>query len=123
MLTPTRGILGILALCAALPVEAAPFWGARESKPADTSVASLKHGEFIWLGDAITTGPIVIVVSLDRQLGFVYRNGVLIGATTVSTGRPGHETPTGVFVILQKDIDHRSTIYDSAPMPYMQRLT
>jgi hypothetical protein len=53
----------------------------------------------------------------------VYRNGILIGATTVSTGRPGHLTPTGVFTVLQKQKEHRSTIYDGAPMPYMERLT
>jgi hypothetical protein len=64
-----------------------------------------------------------MVVSLTEQKAFVYRNGILIGATTVSTGRPGHVTPTGVFTVLQKQKDHRSTIYDGAPMPYMERLT
>ena len=41
----------------------------------------------------------------------------------VSTGRPGHSTPTGVFTILQKQIEHYSSKYDSAPMPYMERIT
>jgi hypothetical protein len=100
-----------------------PFWGAREAMPADTSVASLKQGQFIWYANAVPDGPMLMVVSLNEQRAYVYRNGVLIGATTVSTGRKGHETPTGVFTILQKDKDHRSTIYDAAPMPYMQRLT
>ena len=62
-------------------------------------------------------------VSISEQRAYVYRNGVLIGATTVSTGRPGHVTPTGVFTVLQKQKEHRSTIYDGAPMPYMERLT
>lgn len=100
-----------------------PFWGARESMPVDTPAASLKHGQFVWYANAVPDGPMLMVVSLNEQRAYVYRNGVLIGATTVSTGRKGHETPTGVFTILQKDKDHRSTIYDSAPMPYMQRLT
>ncbi len=104
-------------------VDAVPLWGTKQSSPADTLPSQFKHGEWIWLGDAINTGPMVMIVNLSEQLGYVYRNGVLIGVTTVSTGRPGHETPTGVFTILQKDKDHRSTIYDSAPMPYMQRLT
>jgi hypothetical protein len=64
-----------------------------------------------------------MVVSITEQRAYVYRNGILIGATTVSTGRPGHLTPTGVFTVLQKQKEHRSTIYDGAPMPYMQRLT
>ncbi|HEY6642021.1 L,D-transpeptidase [Povalibacter sp.] len=117
----------VLSLLAAVlfsqPAGAVPFWGAKQSLPADTPPAQLKHGEWIWLGDAIQTGPMVMVVDLSEQRAYVYRNGLLIGVTSVSTGRPGHETPSGVFTILQKDRDHRSTIYDSAPMPYMQRLT
>ncbi|HMN45617.1 MAG TPA: L,D-transpeptidase [Povalibacter sp.] len=122
----TRNLWQALLLAAVLlsqSVGAVPIWGARQSQPADTPPSQLKHGEWIWLGDAIDTGPMVMVVNLSEQRAYVYRNGVLIGVTTVSTGRPGHETPTGVFTILQKDKDHRSTIYDSAPMPYMQRLT
>ena len=65
----------------------------------------------------------MLVVSLDEQRAYVYRNGIAIGLTTISSGKAGHETPTGVFTILQKDKDHRSNLYNSAPMPYMQRLT
>ncbi len=100
-----------------------PFWGSHESVPAGTPIESLHKGEFLWMADAVTSGPIVMVVSLEDQKAFVYRNGVLIAATSVSTGRPGHQTPTGVFTVLQKQKEHRSTIYDGAPMPYMQRLT
>src|SRR3984893_7865432 len=100
-----------------------PFWGAKTSVPIDTPLDKLKKGEFLWIGDAVTSGPIVMVVSVTEQRAYVYRNGILIGATTVSTGRPGHVTPTGVFTVLQKQKEHRSTIYDGAPMPYMERLT
>jgi hypothetical protein len=41
----------------------------------------------------------------------------------VSTGKPGHSTPPGVFSILQRNRFHRSNLYSNAPMPYMQRLT
>ncbi len=40
----------------------------------------------------------------------------------VSTGVPGHPTPTGVFTILEKERWHHSNIYSGAPMPFMQRL-
>jgi hypothetical protein len=100
-----------------------PFWGAKESRPADTPFADLEQGEFIWFGDVARSGPLLMVVSLDEQRAYVYRNGVLTGVTTASTGKKGHETPTGVFTILQKNKDHFSNIYDNAPMPYMQRLT
>jgi hypothetical protein len=112
-----------IALHAPLRAASVPFWGAKASVPIDTPIDQLKKGEFIWLGEALTSGPVVMVVSITEQKAFVYRNGVLIGATTVSTGRPGHLTPTGVFTVLQKQKEHRSTIYDGAPMPYMERLT
>jgi hypothetical protein len=41
----------------------------------------------------------------------------------VSTGKPGKATPTGVFTVLQKKVDHESSIYKGAKMPHMQRLT
>jgi L,D-transpeptidase catalytic domain len=103
--------------------DSVPFWGAKESVAAGTPISQLKKGEFLWMAEAVSSGPIVMVVSITEQKAYVYRNGILIGATTVSTGRPGHLTPTGVFTVLQKQVEHRSTIYDGAPMPYMERLT
>ena len=112
-----------VALSAPALAGSVPFWGAKASVPIDTPINELKKGEFLWMGEAVTTGPVVMVVSITEQRAYVYRNGILIGATTVSTGRPGHPTPTGVFTVLQKQKEHRSTIYDGAPMPYMERLT
>lgn len=117
-------LLSTLLLCAALPGAAAvPFWGARQSSPVDTQPAALKPGQWVWGGDDKNAGPMAVVVSLTEQRAYVYRNGILMAWTTVSTGKAGHETPTGVFTILQKDKDHRSSLYNSAPMPYQQRLT
>jgi len=115
-------ILGV-GLPPAAQADSVPFWGAKASVPIDTPINQLKKGEFLWMGEAVTTGPVVMVVSITEQRAYVYRNGILIGATTISTGRPGHLTPTGVFTVLQKQKEHRSTIYDGAPMPYMERLT
>jgi len=83
----------------------------------------LKPGDYIWAPEIAPRGPLMMIVSLATQRGTLYRNGVPIAITTVSTGKAGHETPTGVFTILQRDVDHRSSLYDDAPMPYMQRLT
>jgi L,D-transpeptidase catalytic domain len=116
-------LLACTVLCALAQAGSVPFWGAKASVSIDTPISQLKKGEFLWMGEAVTSGPVVMVVSLTEQKAYVYRNGVLIGATTVSTGRPGHLTPTGVFTVLQKQKEHRSTIYDGAPMPYMERLT
>jgi L,D-transpeptidase-like protein len=118
MLSATGVALQVPALA-----DSVPFWGAKDSVPIDTPISQLKKGEFLWMAEAVSTGPVVMVVSITEQRAYVYRNGILIGATTVSTGRPGHQTPTGVFTVLQKQKEHRSTIYDGAPMPYMERLT
>ena len=115
-----------LLLLFALPASALtePFWGAKSSSPADTPPEALQQGEFVWEEKvARTDGPIAIVVSLPEQRAYVYRNGLRIGYTTVSTGKQGHRTPTGVFTILQKDKHHRSSTYNNAAMPYTQRLT
>lgn len=102
---------------------ATPFWGDRESQPIDTAPEALDPGQFVWNPAAAPDGPIVVMVSLDEQVARVYRNGIAIGWASVSSGKPGHETPTGVFVTLQKDKDHHSSTYNNAPMPYTQRLT
>ncbi|MBJ7439615.1 MAG: L,D-transpeptidase [Sphingopyxis sp.] len=87
------------------------------------AVERLKPGEYIWAPQVAPEGPIMIVVSLQRQRAYIYRNGVIIGISTVSTGSEGRETPVGIFTVLQKHIDHKSNLYDNAPMPFMQRLT
>ena len=87
------------------------------------AIAKLKPGQYLWAPAIAPSGPVLVIVSLARQDAFVYRNGVLIGVSTVSTGTKGHETPTGVFTILQKNVKHYSNLYNNAPMPYMQRLT
>jgi len=102
---------------------AVPFWGAKDSSPAGTAAAALKPGQFVWAPGVAPDGPIVVVVSLTEQRAYVYRNGIDVGYTTVSTGKPGHDTPTGIFTILQKDKNHHSSKYNDAAMPYQERLT
>lgn len=86
-------------------------------------IASLKPGQFTWHPERSPNGPVAIIVSLPRQRVHLYRNGIRIAVSTCSSGKAGHQTPTGVFVILQKDRDHKSSTYDDAPMPNMNRLT
>lgn len=113
-------LLLVVNMVAAIPASAQ-----RPGAPATVAdaVEKLKPGEFIWTPQVAPEGPMMIVVSLQRQRAYVYRNGVIIGVSTASTGIEGRETPTGVFTVLQKDIDHKSNLYDDAPMPFMQRLT
>ena len=84
---------------------------------------NLKPGQYIWESARAPTGPALVVVNLHTQRLLFFRNGVPIAASTVSSGKTGHETPTGVFTILQKNEKHFSKTYNNAPMPNMQRLT
>lgn len=83
----------------------------------------MKAGDFVWEPEKSPNGLVAIIVSIPDQRVHVYRNGIRIGLSTCSTGKKGHSTPTGVFTILQKDKDHRSSTYNNAPMPNMNRLT
>jgi hypothetical protein len=96
---------------------------AAEAAPAAMEDKPLRPGEFVWQPERSATGEVEMVVSLPLQRAYVYRGGILIGVTTVSTGREGHRTPTGTFGILQKRPRHFSNRYNNAPMPFMQRLT
>ena len=68
-------------------------------------------------------GPLVIVVSIERQKVTVYNSKGVFAESPVSSGMKGHSTPMGVFSIIQKHKFHHSNIYSGAPMPYMQRIT
>lgn len=83
----------------------------------------LKPGDFSWFPDQSPAGPVAIVVSIPDQRVVVYRGGQPIAVSTCSTGKAGHDTPTGTFTILEKAKVHHSSIYNNASMPNMERLT
>ena len=85
--------------------------------------SEFKNGDYVWHPEISPAGPVMIIVSLPGQRMYVYRNGVRIGLSTVSTGTKSHATPTGIFTILQKKVRHESNVYKGARMPHMQRLT
>ena len=89
---------------------------AQVAKPA----RDLKAGEWSWYPERSESGPVAVIASLSEQLAFVYRNGIRIGVTTISSGRPGYETPTGVFTVLRKEKMHHSSKYNNAAMPDSQ---
>jgi hypothetical protein len=68
-------------------------------------------------------GPLILAISIDRQVLKVYDANGYFAETPISTGMRGHSTPMGVFSIIEKQKFHRSNIYSGAPMPYMQRIT
>ena len=89
-------------------------------------------------------------ISLSQQRAFFYKDGQLAGMSRISSGREGRNTVTGNFRIIQKDLNHVSSlfcdyvdangnviqkdvdtskdpkpkgaIYDGAKMPYFMRI-
>jgi hypothetical protein len=91
--------------------------------PTGRPTGALKPGEYWWQPQLSPRGPVVVLVSIPQQTMHVYRNGILIGRSTISSGSKGNDTPGGVYTILEKKETHHSKKYDNAPMPNMQRLT
>jgi hypothetical protein len=112
-----------LVVCALARPLAANASGHTKGRALQPLASELKPGDYIWHPEISPSGPVVVIVSLPEQRMYVYRNGVRIGRSTVSTGKPGKRTPTGVFTVLQKKVSHESSIYKGAQMPHMQRLT
>jgi lipoprotein-anchoring transpeptidase ErfK/SrfK len=114
--------LFVLSLVTAAPAMEKPA-AHTKGAPTGKSTGPLKPGEYWWKPEISPAGPVVALVSIPQQVMHVYRNGILIGRSSVSTGAPGHGTPSGVFTILEKEKTHYSRTYNNAPMPNMQRLT
>jgi lipoprotein-anchoring transpeptidase ErfK/SrfK len=100
----------LTALTAASPADAAP----RQTPPEQTTegAAPRDAGE-----------PIMAIVSIKSQKVTIYDGDGWVLRAPVSTGTAGRETPPGVFSVVQKDKDHRSSLYDDAWMPHMLRIT
>ena len=104
--------LAALATLVALTALTASAEAAKQARQPIEAVAPREAGE-----------PIMAIVSIKSQQVTFYDSDGWILRAPVSTGTTGRETPAGVFAIVEKDKDHRSTMYDDAWMPNMQRIT
>jgi lipoprotein-anchoring transpeptidase ErfK/SrfK len=103
-----------------------------------------------WNGDSMP-GPPRMVISLREQKIYFYKAGQLAGISPISSGREGMATRAGNFSVIEKDIDHKSSlfgdyvsrdgtilkreidvrkdsrppgaVFDAARMPYFMRIT
>lgn len=82
----------------------------------------LAFGDYAWNDRGVPAGPVWVRVDLARQTLSVFRAGHEIGATLILYGADGKPTPPGVYPVLERAREHRSTLYD-AEMPFMLRLT
>lgn len=61
--------------------------------------------------NALTLSNSKIIICIPQQRARLYVNGKVALDWPVSTGTNGHETPTGVFRVMEKDVDHKSSRY------------
>ncbi|MFM2169692.1 MAG: hypothetical protein RIS79_4063 [Verrucomicrobiota bacterium] len=65
-----------------------------------------------WKGDRVQGSP-RILIDLSQQVVKYYKGGQMVGAAPISSGREGCGTVRGTYRIIEKDEDHRSSIYGS----------
>src|SRR4030095_4069549 len=99
--------IGLLTASQAMEKPSFHTKGTPTGKPTGT----LKPGDYWWNLQLSPSGPVVVLVSIPQQTMHVYRNGILIGRSTVSSGAKGRSTPPGVFTLLEKKQTHRSKKY------------
>ena len=102
-----------------LPAAAAHDGPKEKHKPKHREAAHVPKDPF----DSMPKGPLQIIISINQQRLHLYSGGAHVTDALIASGMPGHATPMGVFSVIEKDRYHRSNIYSSAPMPYMQRIT
>lgn len=109
--SPSAVAMAAAVIALTIPPFEASAKPARRAQPAETA-APREHGD-----------PVMAIVSIRSQQVTLYDAEGWILRAPVSTGVKERETPAGVFAIVEKDKDHRSTMYDDAWMPNMQRIT
>jgi len=82
----------------------------------------LDHGGYRWDDTGVAKGPTWIRVDLKSQILSVFRDGHEIGTAVIVYGAQSKQTPPGIYPILAKAREHRSSLYD-AEMPFTLRLT
>jgi hypothetical protein len=103
-----------------------------------------------WDGDGVPGAP-AVAIHLSEERAYFYKGDQLVGVSQISTGREGYDTPPGNYKIIQKDLNHSSSLYGDyvdatgnivkkdvelgkdpkppgaifkgAPMPYFMRIT
>jgi lipoprotein-anchoring transpeptidase ErfK/SrfK len=61
--------------------------------------------------DSVTPDNAHVIVSISKQRAYLMTGNQIAIDSPISSGKRGHSTPTGSFSVLEKDKDHRSSIY------------
>jgi hypothetical protein len=105
-----------------LPVLQLPDGQRRAVRSVLNISSPMAFGDYVWNDEGVAAGKAWVRVDLKRQTLSVFRGGHEIGSAVILFGADNKPTPAGVFPILAKAKQHRSSLYD-AEMPFMLRLT
>ncbi|MEI9896318.1 MAG: L,D-transpeptidase family protein [Chthoniobacter sp.] len=114
-----KTLLAILfcTVCAFEQHASAQFFGSRNPAPPMKKPADLIHrGQAPAkidksLESVITQDNSHVLVSLSKQRVYLMVGDQIYIDSPISSGKRGHETPTGSWHVMEKDPDHRSSIY------------
>lgn len=89
------------------------FFRQQPQKPVAQAIVPRQEGPKIsaQLMELATPDNTNVVVSLSRQRVFVMMQGQVVIDSPISSGKPGHTTPSGSFRITEKELNHFSSIY------------
>ena len=94
----------------------AQLWGPRNSNAPMRKAADILHkqeGPHInkELEAVINPGNSHVLISLGKQRVYLMTGDQIYIDSPISSGKRGHESPTGNLSVLEKDPDHRSSVY------------
>ncbi len=115
----------LLALATAACSSGDPRFSDRDSRyyyrPNVDSNRAAADAVSYWDGDGVKGSP-SIEIRLGEQRAYFYKGDTLVGVAQVSTGREGYDTPAGSYKVIQKDKDHRSSVYGDYVDPVTQQV-
>lgn len=82
------------------------------STDSTTNTARIADSRAWWAGDGVGGSP-RIVIDLSQQRLRYFKGDKLVGVSPISSGREGNSTLNGKFRIIEKDENHRSSLYGS----------
>jgi lipoprotein-anchoring transpeptidase ErfK/SrfK len=113
---PNRAVLSLLsAICLLAGVPAAKLEAASDKAPMRKAKELVKRQQPAVinksLADAITPDNSRVLVSLGKQRAYLMVGDEVYIDTPISSGKRAGMTPTGSFKVVEKDKDHRSSLY------------
>lgn len=80
---------------------------------------AMEWGKRVWVWTGIILGSSVahaaaqysVEINLQRQTAYLIRGNRVVLASPISSGRSGHLTETGSFKIIEKELNHYSSLY------------